>query len=79
MKFNNADIGNIDLSTKQVSKEEAVSCKERYNKSLVVDNIFRSTVIQHPNLQLEDMYRLCGWPLHHKYGHTYDAFKLIFQ
>ena len=29
------------------------------------------------NLSLEDLYNEVGWPLFKKYGHAYDAFKLI--
>lgn len=72
-------IGQIDLSTSRVTEEEDLQCKERYNKALIVDKIFRNVLIQHTNFQLEDIYGLCGWPLHNKYGNIYDAFKLIFQ
>ncbi|KAL7229203.1 hypothetical protein ACSBR2_007827 [Camellia fascicularis] len=70
------DKGYIDLSKRRVSEEEIQTCEERYNKSKLVHSIMRH-VAETMILDLEDLYIHVGWPLYRKYGHAFEAFKLI--
>ncbi|XP_068648714.1 eukaryotic translation initiation factor 2 subunit alpha homolog isoform X2 [Aristolochia californica] len=68
--------GYIDLSKRRVSEEDIQTCEERYNKSKLVHSIMRH-VAETMQLDLEDLYIHVGWPLYRKYGHAFEAFKLI--
>ncbi|GAB2274266.1 hypothetical protein Dimus_009031 [Dionaea muscipula] len=68
--------GYIDLSKRRVSEEDIQACEERYNKSKLVHSIMRH-VAETMNTDLEDLYVRIGWPLYRKYGHAFEAFKLI--
>ncbi|PIA27687.1 hypothetical protein AQUCO_07600095v1 [Aquilegia coerulea] len=68
--------GYIDLSKRRVSEEDIQGCEERYNKSKLVHSIMRH-VAETMNIDLEDLYIHVGWPLYRKYGHAFEAFKLI--
>eukprot|EP00268_Persea_americana_P051496 TRINITY_DN5697_c0_g1_i4.p1 TRINITY_DN5697_c0_g1~~TRINITY_DN5697_c0_g1_i4.p1 ORF type:complete len:344 (-),score=74.85 TRINITY_DN5697_c0_g1_i4:830-1861(-) len=68
--------GYIDLSKRRVSEEDIQACEERYNKSKLVHSIMRH-VAETMQLDLEDLYIHVGWPLYRKYGHAFEAFKLI--
>ncbi|XP_008793076.1 eukaryotic translation initiation factor 2 subunit alpha homolog [Phoenix dactylifera] len=68
--------GYIDLSKRRVSEEDIHTCEERYNKSKLVHSIMRH-VAETMDLDLEDLYIHVGWPLYRKYGHAFEAFKLI--
>ncbi|XP_072965106.1 eukaryotic translation initiation factor 2 subunit alpha homolog [Typha angustifolia] len=70
------DKGYVDLSKRRVTEEDAVTCEERYSKSKLVHSIFRH-VAETLDLDLEDLYVHVGWPLYRRYGHAYEAFKLI--
>eukprot|EP00268_Persea_americana_P051495 TRINITY_DN5697_c0_g1_i3.p1 TRINITY_DN5697_c0_g1~~TRINITY_DN5697_c0_g1_i3.p1 ORF type:complete len:345 (-),score=76.37 TRINITY_DN5697_c0_g1_i3:569-1603(-) len=70
------DKGYIDLSKRRVSEEEIQACEERYNKSKLVHSIMRH-VAETMQIDLEDLYVHVGWPLYKKYGHAFEAFKLI--
>ncbi|GER50935.1 eukaryotic translation initiation factor 2 alpha subunit [Striga asiatica] len=72
----NKEKGYIDLSKRRVSEEDIQACEERYNKSKLVHSIMRH-VAETLSLDLEDLYIHVGWPLYKKYGHTFEAFKLI--
>ena len=67
--------GYIDLSKRRVSPEDVIKCEERFNKSKAVHSIM-SHVSGKLNLDMEKLYDDVAWPLHKKYGHSYDAFKL---
>lgn len=67
--------GYIDLSKRRVSPEDVLKCEERFNKSKAVHSIM-SHVSGKLNLDMEKLYDDVAWPLHKKYGHSYDAFKL---
>lgn len=67
--------GYIDLSKRRVSPEDVLKCEERFNKSKAVHSIM-SHVSGKLNLDMEKLYEDVAWPLHNKYGHSYDAFKL---
>lgn len=68
--------GYIDLSKRRVSAEDIVKCDDRYNKSKAVHSILRHCAEKY-NFSLEKLYQTIGWPLLRKYGHAYDAFKLL--
>jgi len=67
--------GYIDLSKRRVSPEEVIACEDRFNKAKAVHGVLRH-LAEKRKLYLEDLYEHIGWPLHKKYGHAYDAFKL---
>jgi len=67
--------GYIDLSKRRVAPEEIAKCEERYNKSKAVHSIMRH-VSETTQRGLEELYIQFGWPLYHKFGHAYDAFKI---
>ncbi|KAL0401161.1 UNVERIFIED_CONTAM: Eukaryotic translation initiation factor 2 subunit alpha [Sesamum latifolium] len=68
--------GYIDLSKRRVSEEDIQACEERFNKSKLVHSIMRH-VAETMSIDLEDLYIYVGWPLYRKYGHAFEAFKLI--
>lgn len=68
--------GYIDLLKRRVSQEDIVKCDERYNKLKAVHLILRHCAEKF-GLPLEELYQTIGWPLNRKYGHAYDAFKLL--
>ncbi|KAF7830917.1 eukaryotic translation initiation factor 2 subunit alpha-like protein [Senna tora] len=75
--------GYIDLSKRRVSEEDIQACEERYNKSKLVHSIMRH-VAETENIDLErvcvnceELYVHIGWPLYRKYGHAFEAFKII--
>lgn len=68
--------GYIDLSKRRVSEEDIQTCEERYNKSKLVHSIMRH-VAETLDLDLEDLYVHIGWPLYRKYGHAFEAFKIV--
>uniref|UniRef100_A0A7N0TCE3 S1 motif domain-containing protein n=1 Tax=Kalanchoe fedtschenkoi TaxID=63787 RepID=A0A7N0TCE3_KALFE len=68
--------GYIDLSKRRVSEEDIQACEERYNKSKLVHSIMRH-VAETLQIDLEELYINIGWPLYRKYGHAFEAFKLI--
>ncbi|KAG8380853.1 hypothetical protein BUALT_Bualt06G0059700 [Buddleja alternifolia] len=68
--------GYIDLSKRRVSEEDIQGCEERFNKSKLVHSIMRH-VAETMMIDLEDLYIHIGWPLYRKYGHAFEAFKLI--
>ncbi|KAG0454615.1 hypothetical protein HPP92_023595 [Vanilla planifolia] len=70
------DKGYIDLSKRRVSEEDVQACEERYNKSKLVHSIMRH-VAETVSIDLEDLYLHIGWPLYRKFGHAFEAFKLI--
>nr|KJB52031.1 hypothetical protein B456_008G242900 [Gossypium raimondii] len=68
--------GYIDLSKRRVSEEDIQACEERYNKSKLVHSIMRH-VAETLGIDLEELYIKIGWPLYRKYGHAFEAFKII--
>ncbi|KAL1411356.1 hypothetical protein Q8F55_002309 [Vanrija albida] len=67
--------GYIDLSKRRVSAEDVVKCEERYEKGRAVDSIL-TQVAKRRGVTPESLYEQIAWPLHRKYGHSYEAFKL---
>ncbi|XP_059647792.1 eukaryotic translation initiation factor 2 subunit alpha homolog [Cornus florida] len=70
------DKGYVNLSKRRVSEEDIQVCEDRYNKSKLVHSIMRH-VAETMTIDLEDLYIHVGWPLYRKYGHAFEAFKLI--
>ncbi|KQK14500.2 eukaryotic translation initiation factor 2 subunit alpha homolog [Brachypodium distachyon] len=70
------DKGYIDLSKRRVSEEEAHACEDRYNKSKLVHSIMRHAA-DTLGVDLEPLYQRIGWPLYRRYGHAFEAFRLI--
>ncbi|XP_073130313.1 eukaryotic translation initiation factor 2 subunit alpha homolog [Henckelia pumila] len=68
--------GYIDLSKRRVSEEDIQACEERFNKSKLVHSIMRH-VAETMKIDLEDLYIHVGWPLYRKYGHAFEAFKVV--
>lgn len=70
------DKGYIDLSKRRVSPEDVAACEDRFNKAKAVHGVMRH-LAERRKLHLQDLYERIGWPLYRKFGHAYDAFKLI--
>lgn len=68
--------GYIDLSKRRVSPEDIVRAEEKYNKSKAVHSIMRH-VSETCHIRLEELYELFCWDLYKRFGHAYDAFKLM--
>ena len=58
--------------------EDIAKCEEKYNKSKTVHSIMRH-VSETCKIRLEDLYKQFGWDLYKRFGHAYDAFKLMIQ
>lgn len=58
-----------------MNAEEVVKCEEQYEKGRAVDSIL-TQVAKRRNVSTESLYEQIAWPLHRKYGHSYEAFKL---
>lgn len=67
--------GYIDLSKRRVSPEDVIKCEEQFNKSKAVHSII-AHVAGKLNRDVEELYDAIVFPLHDKYGHAFDAFKL---
>jgi len=70
--------GYIDLSKRRVAPEDVAACEEKYNKSKMVHSILRH-VAETTGADVEQLYADVGWPLYKKYGHCFDAFKVMVQ
>jgi len=68
--------GYIDLSKRRVNQEDIIKCEEKYNKSKAVHSIMRH-VSETCKIRLEELYIQFGWDLYKRFGHAFDAFKLI--
>ena len=68
--------GYIDLSKRRVSPEDIAKMEDKYNKSKAVHSIMRN-VSETCHVRLEELYTQFGWDLYHRFGHAYDAFKLL--
>jgi Translation initiation factor 2, alpha subunit (eIF-2alpha) len=68
--------GYIDLSKRRVSPEDVAACEDKFNKAKAVHGVLRH-LADRKGLYLEELYQKIGWPLYKKYGHAYDAFKLV--
>jgi translation initiation factor 2 subunit 1 len=68
--------GYIDLSKKRISPEDTQALEIKYNRAKKVNSILRN-LSQITKVNLEDLYRDISWPLYKKFGHCFDAFKLL--
>jgi len=68
--------GYIDLSKRRVSQEDVQKCETKYNKSKTVHSIMRH-VSETCKVPLIKLYSAFGWDLYTRFGHAYDAFKLM--
>lgn len=68
--------GYIDLSKRRVSAEDIAKCEKKYNKSRCVHGILRH-VSETMKVPLVKLYEDFGWDLYKRFGHAFDAFKLI--
>lgn len=70
--------GYIDLSKRRVSPEDIAACEEKYNKSKMVHSIMRH-VSEICGADVVELYETIAWPMYRKYGHAFEAFKIIGQ
>lgn len=68
--------GYIDLSKRRVAQDDVTKCEDRFNKAKAVHRVLRQ-VAEQRGMVLKQLYQQVGWPLYKKYGHCYDAFKLV--
>lgn len=68
--------GYIDLSKRRVSPEDILKAEEKFNKSKAVHSIMRH-VSETCHVKQEELYEQFCWDLYKRFGHAYDAFKLI--
>ena len=68
--------GYIDLSKRRVAAEDIQACEDRWNKSKMVHSIMRH-LAESTGRELEDLYKIVGWPLYRAYGHAFEAFKVL--
>ena len=66
----------IDLSQKNINKNESDECKNRYGKSKQVENIAKQVAV-HTNTSLKKIYKQLIWPLYKTHDHALDALKDI--
>ena len=68
----------IDLSKKKVLAADAEATEIYYKKAKMVHNILKQMAVKKgPDCTLLSLYEDFGWDLYDKYGHAFDAFRLI--
>lgn len=68
----------IDLSKKKVLAADAERTEIYYKKAKMVHNILKQMAVKiGPDCTLLSLYKKFGWDLYDKYGHAFDAFRLI--
>ena len=68
----------IDLSKKKVLAADAASTEMFFKKAKMVHNILKQMAVKTgPDCTLQSLYEKFGWDLYDKYGHAFDAFRLI--
>ena len=70
--------GYIDLSKKAVKPDEIKEFKKFYSKSSAVHTIMKMLSL-HTKKPINELYEQIAWPLYAKYGHAFDAFKILVQ
>lgn len=70
--------GYIDLSKSRVNKEDIQRAEDKYVKAKTVHSVL-AHVAELTKIPLEELYTQVGWPLYDKYGHAYEAFKLMLK
>ncbi|KAK1443486.1 eukaryotic translation initiation factor 2 subunit 1 [Babesia gibsoni] len=66
--------GYIDLSKRRVSPEDIIKCEEKFSKAKKVHQTVRHIAQKH-NISVEELNRVCIWPLYHRYANPLDALK----
>ncbi|GFE54100.1 eukaryotic translation initiation factor 2 alpha [Babesia ovis] len=66
--------GYIDLSKRRVSPEDIIKCEEKFSKAKKVHQTVRHIAQKH-NITVEELNRICIWPLYQRYHHALDALK----
>lgn len=66
----------FDLSKRRVQPEDVQRCEERYNKAKAVHSIMRQ-LAEMLDEDLEQLNTEIAWPLYRKFGHAFDAFRLL--
>jgi len=61
---------------KRISPEETSALEMKFNKAKKVNSILRN-LSEITKTKIEDLYSDIAWPLYKKFGHCYDAFKLV--
>jgi len=70
--------GYIDLSKKHVSSDDAALTEERHMKTRAVHNTLTRVAATHGGgVSLLSLYEAFGWDLYRRFGHAYDAFRLM--
>lgn len=67
--------GYIDLSKRRIQGDDVDKMEIKWNKSKAVHSIMRH-VAKRTDSDLEELYRMFGWPMYKKFGHAYDGFKI---
>jgi len=68
----------IDLSKKKVLAADGASTEITFKKAKMVHNILKQMAVKiGPECTLRSLYEKFGWDLYDKYGHAFDAFRLI--
>ncbi|GIX62974.1 eukaryotic translation initiation factor 2 alpha subunit, putative [Babesia caballi] len=70
--------GYIDLSKRRVSPEDIMKCEEKFSKAKKVHQTVRHIAQKH-NISVEELNRVCIWPLYHRYPSALDALKARFR
>ncbi len=68
----------IDLSKKKVQPAEALTTEKHYKKAKMVHNILKQVATK-LDCYLQELYEKFAWDLYDKFGHAYDAFRLIMK
>jgi translation initiation factor 2 subunit 1 len=68
----------IDLSKKKVQPGEAARAEKFFKKAKMVHNILKQVATK-LQCTLEELYEAFGWDLYDKYGHAFDAFRMIMR
>jgi translation initiation factor 2 subunit 1 len=68
----------IDLSKKKVLAADAAATEMHFKKAKMVHNILKQMAVKlGSDVTLLSLYEKFGWDLYDKYGHAFDAFRLI--
>lgn len=68
----------LDMSKKKVLPEEVTATEQRFKKAKMVHNILKQVAVK-LDCYLIELYEEFGWDLYDKYGHAFDAFRLIMR
>jgi translation initiation factor 2 subunit 1 len=68
----------IDLSKKKVQPGEATVTEKHFKKAKMVHNILKQVATK-LSCTLKELYDDFAWDLYDKYGHCFDAFRMIMR